>query len=652
MIPKETIDKIFNTSRIEEVVGDFVQLKKRGVNMIGNCPFHDEKTPSFTVSVAKGIYKCFGCGEGGNSVNFIMNHENCTYPEALRHLAKKYNIEVEDRDQTPEEVLKQTEREGLFIVTNFANTNFQENLHKTIEGKSIGLSYFKERKLNDEMIEKFELGYCMDSFDAFTKTALKAGYNLDNMVKTGLTISKEERSFDRFKGRVMFPIHNLTGKVLGFGGRTLKNDKKAAKYVNSPESDIYSKSKVLYGMYFAKKSIINNDLCYLVEGYTDVISLHQVGIENVVASSGTSLTVEQIGLIKRFSNNITMLFDGDTAGIKASFRGIDMILEQGLNVKVVTFPEGEDPDSQAKKLGNEGMKDFISSNSKDFVLFKSKLLLEGNENDPVAKAGVIKDIASTISIIPDRIIREEYIKMCWNVLDVEQETLFTEVAKIRRNKFMSSRQSNERDHYEEVVDLRPKRAPQAKESSFSSEYQEKDLMRILVNYGDKHIHFFDLNEDGEEEETVYRIADYIINDLQEDGIIFKPKGYQMIIQEYEKALAEGKDLPTEQFFIQHKNKDVASTIVDLLSSAYALSKNWEERHQIVVSTEEIALKKAVVNSINSLKMKQVEALILANQEKMKEPSSSENIEDLLKTQILLSEAQKQISAELTRVIIK
>ena len=482
MIPKETIDQIFHACRIEEVVGDFVQLKKRGVNMIGNCPFHDEKTPSFTVSVAKGIFKCFGCGEGGNSVNFIMQHENYSYPEALKYLAQKYAIHIEEKEQTPEEVLKQNERDGLFVITNFANTNFQENLHKSKEGKAIGLSYFKERKVSDEMIEKFELGYCIDSFDAFTKTALKAGYNIDNMVKSGLTIANGDRIFDRFKGRVMFPIHNLTGKVLGFGGRILQNDKKAAKYVNSPESDIYSKSKVLYGMYHAKKAIINADLCYLVEGYTDVISLHQVSIENVVASSGTSLTTEQISLIKRFSNNITMLFDGDTAGIKASFRGIDMILEQGLNVKVVTFPDGEDPDSQAKKLGGEGMKDFIATNSKDFILFKSKLLLEGKENDPVAKAGMIKDIAATIAVIPDRIIRDEYIKMCWNVLEVEQESLYQEVGKVRENKFYESRQPDRKSRYEEVVDLRSNRSTQQKETGFSAEYQEKDLMRLLMEH--------------------------------------------------------------------------------------------------------------------------------------------------------------------------
>ncbi|MEX2379654.1 MAG: DNA primase, partial [Vicingaceae bacterium] len=358
MIPKQTVDEILETARVEEVVGDFVNLKKRGANLLGLCPFHNEKTPSFTVSPTKGIYKCFGCGKAGGAANFIMDHEHYTYPEALKYLADKYNIEIEEEEQTAEQIQQANEKESLFIVTQYAAEFFQQQLKETESGRAIGLSYFKERGFREETIEKFKLGYSPDEWEAFTKAALDKGYKLDYLEKTGLTIVKGDKHFDRFKGRVMFPIQNISGRVIGFGGRTLSADKKTAKYLNSPESEIYHKSRVLYGLNLAKKSIIEQDLCYLVEGYTDVISFHQNGVENVVASSGTSLTTEQIRLIKRYTPNITILFDGDTAGIKAAFRGIDMILEEGMNVKVLAFPEGEDPDSYARSKSMEELKSF------------------------------------------------------------------------------------------------------------------------------------------------------------------------------------------------------------------------------------------------------------------------------------------------------
>jgi DNA primase len=387
LIPKDTIQTIIETARIEEVVGEFVHLRKRGVNYVGLCPFHNEKTPSFTVSPAKGIYKCFGCGKAGNSVNFIMEHEHYTYPEALKFLAKKYNIEVEEEEQTPEQIQQLNERESLYAVTEFARKFFTEQLLNTDEGKSIGLSYFKERDFTDKTIDEFQLGYSPDRWDAFTKAAKENGYEKQFLVKTGLTIDKDGKHFDRFRARVIFPIHNLTGRVIGFGGRILKKDDKKAKYVNSPESEIYNKSKVLYGIYFAKNEIIKKDNCFLVEGYTDVISLFQAGIKNVVASSGTSLTTGQIRLIKRYTPNITILYDGDAAGLKASFRGIDMILEQGMNVKVVLFPEGEDPDSYARTHRSVEVEDYITSQAKDFIRFKTSVLLEETQNDPVKKAG-------------------------------------------------------------------------------------------------------------------------------------------------------------------------------------------------------------------------------------------------------------------------
>ena len=423
MIPKETVDLIFETVRIEEVVSDFVSLKKRGANLIGNCPFHDEKTPSFTVSPSKGIYKCFGCGKGGNPVNFIMDHEKLDYVDALKHIAKKYHIEIQEKELTPEQIASSDLRENLYVVSSFANDFFQKQLHETEEGKTIGLSYFKERSVSLEMIKKFQLGYNPDSWDSFTKVALSKKYKQSYLEKSGLSIFKEQKSFDRFKGRVMFPIHSISGRILGFGGRTLKNDAKTAKYINSPESDIYHKRKVLYGLYLGKLAIQKADNCYLVEGYTDVISMHESGIENVVATSGTALSAEQIKLIRRFTKNATILFDGDSAGIKASFKGIDLILAHGLNVKVVLFPDGEDPDSYSKKVGAQGLKNFIDKESKDFLSFKIDLMSHESVNDPTKKIELIKNVAKSIAVIPDAIAREVYISDCSNQLDINESVI-------------------------------------------------------------------------------------------------------------------------------------------------------------------------------------------------------------------------------------
>ncbi|OYT12656.1 MAG: DNA primase [Bacteroidetes bacterium 4572_114] len=410
MISKETIQEIFEAAQIDEVVGEFVSLKKRGVNLLGLCPFHNEKTPSFTVSPKKGIYKCFGCGKGGNSVQFLMDHEQFTYPEALKYLAKKYNIEIEEKEQTPEEIKLLNEKESLFHVTDFAAKYFASNIFDSEQGRAIGLSYFKERGFREDTIKKFQLGYAIDAWDNFTAHAIKMGYNIDYLEKTGLTIVKGKKTYDRFRGRVIFPIQNLSGRVLGFGGRTLSSDPKSPKYVNSPESDIYHKSKVLYGINLAKNSIITNDNCFLVEGYTDVISMHMAGVENVVSSSGTSLTTDQIRLISRYTKNITILYDGDEAGIKASFRGIDMILEQGMDVKIVLFPEGEDPDSFARSHRSSEVHDFIKDKAHNFIFFKTNLLIKDAEHDPVKKAGLIKEIVGTIALIPDQIIRSVYVK--------------------------------------------------------------------------------------------------------------------------------------------------------------------------------------------------------------------------------------------------
>ena len=476
MIPKETIDLIFETARIDEVVGDFVQLKKRGVNMLGNCPFHDEKTPSFTVSPAKGIYKCFGCGKGGNSVNFVMDHEHFSYPEALKYLASKYNIFIEEEVRTPEQEEAANDRESMYIVSNIANEYFQDQLFNDNEGRAIGLSYFKERGFREDTLKKFQLGYSPEKSDAFSAHALKEGYKIEYLEKTGLTIPKESRNYDRFRGRVMFPIHSLSGRILGFGGRILKSNVKAAKYLNSPESEIYSKSKVLYGMYQSKNSIVKKDRCLLVEGYTDVVSMHQSGMENVVASSGTSLTVEQIKLVKRFTNNITLLFDGDAAGLKAALRGVNLILQEGMNVKVLTFPDGEDPDSYAKKVSSEELENYINSEAKDFIEFKCSLLLGEAKEDPIKRAELIKDVAATIALIPDTISRTVYAQSSSKILGISEQLIFTSIEQSRSGKS----QNNPIAKGLQVVSS-PKLSPKLK--SLNTDLEESTLIRLMVIYG-------------------------------------------------------------------------------------------------------------------------------------------------------------------------
>lgn len=430
VISKSTIDKVFDVARLEEVIGDFVHLKRSGSNFKGLSPFTDESTPSFMVSPVKQIWKDFSSGKGGNVVAFLMEHEHFTYPEAIRYLAKKYQIEIEETEVSTEEKVQANERESMYLVSEFAQQYFQDILIRHEKGKAIGLSYFKERGFTEDTIKKFKLGYSLDEWEAFTKEAIKNGYKLDYLERTGLTIVKENRQFDRFKGRVMFPIHSMSGRVLGFGGRILLTDKKAAKYMNSPESEIYHKSKVLYGIYHAKQSIAKEDNCYLVEGYTDVIQLHQRGIENVVASSGTALTSEQIRLINRLTKNITVLFDGDAAGLRASLRGIDLILEQGMNVKVCSFPQGEDPDSFARKNAYEDLVLYLEGNSRDFISFKASLLMEDSGNDPIRKADTIRDMVQSISKIPDRIQREVYVQECARIMQISEDVLFNTLAQL------------------------------------------------------------------------------------------------------------------------------------------------------------------------------------------------------------------------------
>jgi len=650
LIPKDTIQTIIETARIEEVVGEFVHLRKRGVNYVGLCPFHNEKTPSFTVSPAKGIYKCFGCGKAGNSVNFIMEHEHYTYPEALKFLAKKYNIEVEEEQQTPEQIQQLNERESLYAVTEFARKFFTEQLLNTDEGKSIGLSYFKERDFTDKTIDEFQLGYSPDRWDAFTKAAKENGYEKQFLVKTGLTIDKDGKHFDRFRARVIFPIHNLTGRVIGFGGRILKKDDKKAKYVNSPESEIYNKSKVLYGIYFAKNEIIKKDNCFLVEGYTDVISLFQAGIKNVVASSGTSLTTGQIRLIKRYTPNITILYDGDAAGLKASFRGIDMILEQGMNVKVVLFPEGEDPDSYARTHRSVEVEDYITSQAKDFIRFKTSVLLEETQNDPVKKAGLIKEIVQTISLIPDGITRSLYVKECSALLDMTEQTLMNELNKRLRENF----KKKSRITPPETITPEVQEYQQEKQTEFDvyeTEYQERDIIRILLNYGQQEIIFEETDENGHPVEIAVEVAKFIVNDIRRDSLEFKDPAFKKIFDEYVQHI-ERDEIPDENHFKNHEDPEISTLAVNMLLSPYELSENWQKLAKIEVVTESGKLKKAVVNSVLSFKAKMIEKLIFDNQEKLKETENDEDIVILLKEQQKLKNISRLINKELGRIVTK
>jgi DNA primase len=661
MIPKETVDRIFDTARIDEVVGEFVSLKKRGSNMIGLCPFHNEKTPSFNVSPARGIYKCFGCGKGGNSVNFVMEHEHISYPEALKWLAKKYNIEIAEEEVSSEQQTRDNERESLFLVSGFAQKHFTKNLHETEEGKAIGLSYFQERGFRPDIIEKFQLGYSPDTWRDLTDAAVKAGYKLEYLVKAGLTIQNEEdkeKYFDRFKGRIIFPVHNPSGRVIAFGGRTLKTDKKVAKYINSPETDIYHKSNVLYGLYFAKKQIIADDVCYLVEGYTDVTSMHQAGIENVVASSGTSLTVEQIRLIRRYTNNITILYDGDPAGIKASFRGIDLILEEGMNVRVLLFPDNDDPDSYSKKVSSEELKQFIRENTKDFIRFKTELLSQDVGNDPIKKAGLIRDIVESIALIPDAITRSVFVKDCSRILDIEEQTLLNELNKFRKNNYNKKQSGDAKQKIAEpaegfVPDLtaRPEEKVSLDQQS-GTEYQEREVVRLLLSYGPQMLMAKGEDESGAEVEIEVSFADFLMNELDHDATKFDNAIYQKILDEFKSHLEKGI-VPDYNYFVNYPEQEISQIAIDLLTTQYQLS-DWE-KHAIYVTTENMVLKSAALHATHSLKLRSVELMISENRKQIRELEDKKEFENMM---IVLSElkaledAKKHFSALLGRVVIR
>lgn len=648
MIPQDTIMSILDTVRIEEVVGDFVSLKKRGANLIGVCPFHKEKTPSFIVSPAKGIFKCFGCGKAGDSVRFIMEHEHYSYPEALRFLAQKYGIIIEEKEQTPEEMVAQNERERMFNVNSFAQQYFSSTMKNDEEGLAIGMSYFRERGFRDAIIDKFQLGYCLNQRDAFIQHAIKNGYSKELLLKVGLASGNEERTYDKYQGRVIFPIHNLTGKVIGFGARILSGDKTKAKYLNSPESEIYNKSQTLYGIYFAKNEISRLDNCILVEGYADVLSMHQAGIENTVASSGTSLTTEQIRLISRYTKNITVLYDGDSAGIHAALRGTDMILEEGMNVRIVVLPPDEDPDSFVQHNPIEVVRDYIANNAKDFISFKTQLLLKDAQNDPIRRAEVLKDIVGSIAVIPDAIYRASYIKECSRLMEMPEQSLMNELNKILRSKIKKNNPSQEIP--ETVVDnVKIEQQTPAADVVPIGFYQEQELVKLLLMYGDKEIDIdgFDDNNNP----IVYKVsvALFIIDDLKNDDLLFKNEVHRLVFDIFDRALDEGQ-LPKEQYFTSNANPQIAEMAASLLSSPYKLD-NWG-KHEIKVKTEEDVLSKMVVTTLLRFKDMVIDE---KRNEVTKQLMETSNIDDqmlLLHKKKKLDDLRIRINKELGIVVAK
>ena len=604
MIDQATVDKIIDSANILEVVSDFVTLRKRGVNYVGLCPFHDEKTPSFSVSPSKGICKCFSCGKGGSAVHFIMEHEQLSYYEALKYLAKKYNIEIEERELSDEEKQIKSDRESMLIVNSFAQEYFSNILFQHSEGRSVGLAYFHERGFRDDIIHKFALGYSLEQRDALAIEAKKRGYKEEYLLKTGLCLEGQNGYIsDRFRGRVIFPVFSLSGKVLAFGGRVLRKSDKLAKYVNSPESEVYHKSNVLYGIYQAKQSIVKNDNCFLVEGYTDVLSMHQAGVENVVASSGTSLTPGQIRLIHRFTNNITVIYDGDAAGIKASLRGIDLILKEGMNIKVVLLPDGDDPDSFAKKQSASSFTEYIKNHEVDFIRFKTNLLLDSAGNDPIKRAEFISDIVQSIAIIPDTIVRSVYTKECSRLMEISEEVLLREINKIKLSQLQngtppnkktlsetsadkqnSQEEGTQNDDTETLMETQgvPQGVLQEKRVPSPLDPFEKTLVRYMIRYG-FHDLFSEINEETGETET-WKVIPYILTDLQNDEIEFQHPLYKKVIAEINHIFdQEGEHLT--RYFLAHPDEEISRLAVDLVSEKYQLSK-IHTKFQTIESEEE------------------------------------------------------------------
>ncbi len=663
MINQETKERILEACHIEEVIGDFVSLKKRGANLLGVCPFHNERTPSFTVSPAKGFFKCFGCGKAGDSVTFIMEHEHLSFPESLRYLANKYNIEIAEEAPSPEMLESQSIRESLFSVTEFASKFFADQLWNHDEGKAIGLSYFRERGFTDEIINRFQLGYAPDRWDGLTKAALDAGFKIEFLEKAGLIIVQDQKQYDRFRGRVIFPIHALTGRPIAFGARILKTDPKSPKYLNSPETDIYYKSRSLYGIAFAKKSIIVKDVCFLVEGYTDVVSMHQAGIENVVASSGTSLTVEQIRLIGRYTKNITVLYDGDAAGIKASLRGIDLILEEGMNVRVVLFPDGDDPDSYSRKVSTIEFAEYLQTQAVDFISFKTKLLLQDTAGDPIKKAGLVRDIVDTIAKIPDAISRAAYLRQTSTLMEMSESVLLVELNKILRAKIakQNADSSSSSSVNQDPKSISPQEAmlddfeqamqeEEKMHSEFDTITMEEELIRVLLNYADLEFIIPLIEYEDDTERNTVSVKQFIVNEISTDGIHFTNEIYATILAEFSSQV--DLSLPYDQgLFIQQLEQNVKSTAISLLSPRHELAK-WDERG-IIVKLDKDRLDKTVVDPVIYIKKKQLLKLRKENQQLIKEREASGlDYDDILVKEKEIMELQIELNKFTNTVIHK
>lgn len=658
MIDRNTIEQIMDTAKIEEVVSDFVALRKRGVNMIGLCPFHDEKTPSFTVSPAKNLYKCFGCGKGGKPVHFIMEHEQLSYPDALRWLAKKYHIEIKERELTDDEKRTQDLRESLFVINQYAMQYFVETLHGTQEGEAIGLNYFRQRGLHDETIRKFCLGYSLEKRDSFALTATKAGYRADLIAKTGVCYNTEDgRLIDRFWGRVIFPVHTISGKVVAFGGRILQNNPKAAKYVNSPESEIYHKSDHLYGLYFTKQAIIKHDHCILVEGYLDVISMYQAGIQNVVASSGTSLTTGQIRLIHRFTGNVTLLYDGDKAGIKASLRGIDMLLEEGMNISVVLLPEGEDPDSYAQSHSTEEVEEYIKRNKVDFIRFKTSLLLDETGNDPIKRAGLIGDVVKSISVVPNDILRNEYIKRCSEMLNVSEQLLVSETAKLRRQRAEERmRHNSSNEQKSDTADNSPQQDIENElQQNIADSYKnnilhnkEKAIIQFILRNGDKMLQVPEDKVNG-----TPAFAESVISHLhysfRGDGIEFSHPLYKRIFDE---ASEHGNDpnFIAENYFISHPDADISRLTAELCGDRYMLGKFFSEAHEDEEHNEGAILFEQTTRIATAYKQSIIDELLKQTMKQLKDPevtADSNRLMEVMQYYKFLKDTQQALNKRLT-----
>ena len=706
MISKDTIDRIMDATRIEEVIGEFVSLKKRGANHIGCCPFHNEKTPSFYVSPSKGIFKCFGCGKSGNAVGFLMDHEHYTYPEALRWLADKYHIQIEEEQLTEEQKERQTERDGLFHVSEFAQKYFADLLYNNELGRNIGLAYFHQRGLSDEIIKTFGLGYCLDEWDNFTTHARRNGYSDTVLEKTGLTIFKEDgKCYDRFRGRVMFPIFSISGRVLGFSGRILSKEKQAAKYVNSPDSDIYNKSHILYGLYQARNAIGKAEKCYLVEGNVDVVSMHQSGVCNTVASCGTSLTIEQIRLIKRYTPNVTVLYDGDSAGIKAALRAVNLLFEEGMHVRVVLFPDGEDPDSYAQKYGSTQLQDYLRDHEENFVQFKTRVLLEDVESDPIRKAEVLKEMVRTIALVPDMLERQEYVKQTAARLRTSETILTQELAKTmaaNAQKAWKEQQRNEQqptppagqpqppapgqpspgnadatpippsaDQYSIVSGLNKDSSPTslqitsqertandailndptASRGGAGAEAQERHLVRLLITSGNKMILQEGIDDEGNPCPIELPLAEVVVDELSTNDLSFSNPVYQQIYTLYRDAVESGQPLPDANLFAQHPDGILRNTALTLMLTQYQISDQWRDKKHILVPSPETHLRRDLEETILTFKQKKVEHELEQNAFQIRSCTNPDDTVILMAQRKQLIQTWQAVCQKLGRVVV-